>query len=87
MQLGKEFIRGIAIFEIILLNVTKNGTNIPRNLRKKILDKEIYRFDKEHLTSRGWRITLANNEIEDIKKEIRSLGNREILLKGATKKY
>ena len=34
----------------------------------------------------GWELMLTNNEIKDIIKIIKSLENREILLKGATRK-
>ena len=65
-------------------SVAKTGTDIGRNLGKKILEKEMDRFNKEYITSLG--ITLTNNEIKDITKVIKSLKNRGILLKGTTKK-
>ena len=34
----------------------------------------------------GWGITLTNNEIKDVMKVIKSLENREMLIKGTTKK-
>ena len=46
------------------------------------LDKQIDRFKKEYITGSG--ITLRNNEIKDIIKVIKSIENREILLKGTT---
>ena len=49
-------------------SVAKTGTDIGRNLGKKILDKEMDRFNKEYITSLG--ITLTNNEIKDITKVI-----------------
>ena len=76
--------RDISIFGNILLSVAKKGTNLARDLGKYFLDKRIERLIKEYITGSG--ITLTNNEIKDIIKVIKSLKNRGILLKEATRK-
>ena len=74
----------IPIFGNILSSVAKKRTDIARNLGKKLLDKQIDRFNKEYITGSG--ITLTNYEIKDIMKVIKSLENRGIWLKGTTRK-
>ena len=66
----------IPIFGNILSSVAKKGTDIARNLGKKLLDKQIDRFNKEYITGSG--ITLTNYKIKDIMKVIKSLENRRI---------
>ena len=68
----------------ILSSVANKGIDIARNLGKDFLDKQIDRFNKEYITGSG--IALANNEIKDIMKVIRSLENRGNLLKGTTRR-
>ena len=70
----------------ILLSVAKKGTDIARNLGKKILYKQIHKFNWEYITNTGSKINLTNNKIKDIIKVITPLENRGILLKGATRK-
>ena len=48
------------------------------------MDKQIDRFNKECRTGLG--ITLTSNETKDIIKVIKSLENREISIKGITRK-
>ena len=55
-----------------------------RKLGETFLDKQINRFNKEYIT--GSKITLTNNEIKDIMKVMKSLENKEILLKETTRK-
>ena len=59
------------------LNKLKAGTK-----NDKLIDK----LNKEYITGEGSRIMLTNNEIKDIMKVVKSLGNRRILLKGTTRK-
>ena len=65
------------IFGNILASVAEKGTDIARKLGKKLLDKQIDRFNKEYVTGSG--ITLTNSEIKEIMKVIKSLENRGIL--------
>ena len=83
VQLGGAF-HDICIFGNILSSVAKKGTDLARDLGKNFLYKQIDMFNKEYITGSG--ITLTNNEIKDIIKVIKSLENREILLKGTTTK-
>ena len=83
VQLG-GVLRDTPIFGNILSVVSKKGTDIAKNLGKNFLDKQVDRFNKEYIP--GSRITLTNNEIQDIIKVIKSLENRGILLKGTTRK-
>ena len=83
VQLG-GFLCAIPIFGNILSKVAKTGTDLARYLGKKFLDKQIDRFNKDHITGSG--ITPINNEIKDIKKVIKSLETSEILLKGTATK-
>ena len=79
----REIPRNIPSFINIRSSVATKGTDLARDLGKKIIDKQIDRFHKEHITGSG--ITLTYNEIKDIK-VIKSLENRGVLLKGFTRK-
>ena len=68
----------ITIFGNILSTAAKKGTDLARDLGKK-LDNQIDRFNKKYVAGLG--ITLINNEIKDIMKVIKSLKNRGIILK------
>ena len=83
VQLG-GVLGDIPIFGNILSSVAEKGTDIARNLGKKILDKQIDRVNKEYILGSG--ITLTINEMRDIMKVIKSLENREISLKRTTRK-
>ena len=50
------------------------------------VNKGINKLNKKFTSSKGSGITLTNNEIKDIVKIIRFLGNRGILIKGTTRK-
>ena len=78
-------IRDILIFGNIS-NLATKGVDTARNLGKDFLDKKIDKFNKEYITGKSSRITLTNSEIKHITKVIKSLQNREVLLKGTTKK-
>ena len=78
LQLG-EVLCDIPIFGNNLKSVAKKGTDIARNLGKKVLDKQIDRFNKEYITGLG--ITLTYDEIKGIMKVIKCLEHRGILLK------
>ena len=54
----------ISIFGNILLSIAKKGTDVTRNSGKKFVDKQTDRFNKECIT--GSRITLTNNEINEV---------------------
>ena len=83
VQLG-EIPCDIPSFINIRSSVATKGTDLARDLGKKIIGKQIDRFHKEHITGSG--ITLTYNEIKDIIKVIKSLENRGVLLKGFTRK-
>ena len=70
----------IPILRNILSSVAKKGPYIAKNF----LDKQIDSFSKEYVTGTG--LTLTNNEIKDIMKEIMSLENGGIFIKGTTRK-
>ena len=84
VQLGGVLL-DIPIFGNILSKVAKKRTNIARNLGKKFLERQLGRFNKEYIT--GSEVTLTSNKIKDIIKVIKSLKNREILLKETTRKF
>ena len=68
------------------IELAKKRTDIARNLGKKILDKQIDKFNKEYTAGKGAGITLRSNEKKDIMKVIKFVENREILLNGTNKK-
>ena len=68
IQSGGVVIRDRPIFENILSSVAAKGTAITRNLRKNFLDKQINKFNKEHITRKCSEIILTNNEIKYIRK-------------------
>ena len=53
-------------------------------IQRKILYKQIDRFNKQYITGSG--ITLTHNKIKDIIKAINFSENRGILLKGTNRK-
>ena len=75
IQLGRV-LRDIPIFENILSSVAKKGTDLPSDLGKNFLDKQIDRSNKEYIAGSG--ITLTNNQIRDIINVVKSLENRGI---------
>ena len=67
--------------------VLKRGTPIlTKNATKYFVNKGINELDKKFTTNESLGITLIDNDIKDFMKVIKSLENREILLKGTTKK-
>ena len=67
--------------------VLKRGTPIlTKNARKYFVNKGINELDKKFTTNESLGITLIDNDIKDFMKVIKSVENREILLKGTTKK-
>ena len=46
---SRRVLHDIAVFRNVLLSVAKKGTDIARNLGKHFLDKQIDRFNKEHI--------------------------------------
>ena len=72
------------LLEIFYLGVAKKRADIAWNLGNKFLNKQIDRCNKEYTTNS--RITLRNNEIQNIMKVIKSLENSRILLKETKRK-
>ena len=64
--------------------------NLAPKLAEKVteyhINKRMNELNKKFTSSKVSGITLTNNEIKDIMKVIKSLGNRVILLKGTTRK-
>ena len=46
---SRRVLHDIAVFRNVLLSVAKKGTDIAENLGKNFLDKQIDRFNKEHI--------------------------------------
>ena len=59
---------------------------LARKATEYYINKGINEFNKTFTSSKDSWITLTNNKIKDILKVIKSLENREILLKGTTRK-
>ena len=59
---------------------------LARKATKYYINKGINELNKTFTSSKDSWITLTNNKIKDILKVIKSLENREILLKGTTRK-
>ena len=64
----------------------KRAPEITRYLTNYFVNKKINELNKKFTSSKGSGITLANNEIKDIIKVIKSLENRGILSKETTRK-
>ena len=64
----------------------KRAPEITRYLTNYFVNKKINELNKKFTSSKGSGITLANNEIKDIIKVIKSLENRRILSKETTRK-
>ena len=59
---------------------------LARKATEYYINKGINELNKTFTSSKDSWITLTNNKIKDILKVIKSLENREILLKGTTRK-
>ena len=59
---------------------------LARKATEYYINKGINELSKTFTSSKDSWITLTNNKIKDILKVIKSLENREILLKGTTRK-
>ena len=59
---------------------------LTRKATEYYINKGINELNKTFTSSKDSWITLTNNKIKDILKVIKSLENREILLKGTTRK-
>ena len=59
---------------------------LARKATEYYINKGINELNKTFASSKDSRITLTNNKIKDILKVIKTLENREILLKGTTRK-
>ena len=59
---------------------------LARKATEYYINKRINELNKTFTSSKDSWITLTNNKIKDILKVIKSLENREILLKGTTRK-
>ena len=59
---GGVVIPDIHIFGNILSNVAKKETDVARNLGKDFLNKQVDKFSKEYITSKGSGIILTKNE-------------------------
>ena len=59
---------------------------LARKATEYYINKGINELNKTFTSSKDSWITLKNNKIKDILKVIKSLENREILLKGTTRK-
>ena len=62
----------------------KRAPEITIGLTRYFVNKKISELDKKFTSSKGSEITLANDEIKDIMKVIKSLENRGILFKETT---
>ena len=68
IQSGGAVICDRPIFGNILSSVATKETAVTRNLGKDFLDKQINKFNKEHITRKCSEIILTNNEIKYIRK-------------------
>ena len=59
---------------------------LARKATEYYINTGINELNKTFASSKDSRITLTNNKIKDILKVIKTLENREILLKGTTRK-
>ena len=80
------FLAGKEALKKGILLAPKIAPELAGNATEYYINKGINEHNKKFASSKGSGITLTNNGIKDIMKVIKSLGNRETLLKGTTRK-